>query len=207
MAKLCSVEGCTYEKIPQSTKFCWWHRLMKTSPQSQDRARERRLALATEDSTYELKSRVSPTDWPAGERWCTGCQSFIPLFYCTGSRCKPCAKKSAQVRMRETTYGLTEKSHGNLEELQDGRCAICRKRQVSKALAVDHNHKTGDVRGLLCSRCNHDLLGAAHESVRILLAAAAYLAAPPANGEWLDPEKHGEALLRGFMATIDALQS
>lgn len=44
---------------------------------------------------------------------------------------------------------------------QDGRCAICKKPEshFSKRLAVDHNHKSLKVRGLLCFRCNKFLVG------------------------------------------------
>lgn len=61
-----------------------------------------------------------------------------------------------------------------LEE-QNGRCAICLCKPRTKRLAVDHNHKTGKVRGLLCSRCNHGLLGYAHDSVEMLLRAYEYV--------------------------------
>lgn len=40
---------------------------------------------------------------------------------------------------------------------QGGVCAICNKRQVSRRLAVDHDHETGQIRGLLCLRCNQAL--------------------------------------------------
>jgi len=40
-------------------------------------------------------------------------------------------------------------------ESQDGKCAICGKQfQTPFNARVDHNHRTGEVRGLLCHRCN-----------------------------------------------------
>ena len=46
-------------------------------------------------------------------------------------------------------------------------------------LAVDHDHETDRVRGLLCTRCN-SLLGMARDSEAVLLAAVAYLQASKA---------------------------
>lgn len=48
-----------------------------------------------------------------------------------------------------------------LWDAQKGCCAICNKPEshFMKKLAVDHNHKTGRVRGLLCYRCNKFLVG------------------------------------------------
>lgn len=44
---------------------------------------------------------------------------------------------------------------------QEQRCAICKKHESEfmKRLAVDHNHKSGRIRGLLCYRCNKFLVG------------------------------------------------
>lgn len=55
---------------------------------------------------------------------------------------------------------------------QGGRCAICKK--VPKKLVVDHNHVTGELRGLLCLSCNF-CIGNAHDDVSILQSAIDYL--------------------------------
>ena len=59
---------------------------------------------------------------------------------------------------------------------QDGCCAICKKPQVEfkRAFAVDHDHKTGEIRGLLCSKCNITL-GNSNDDVAILEQAIQYL--------------------------------
>lgn len=86
------------------------------------------------------------------------------------------------------TYGLSPEEYDALLKLQGGKCAICRARPVSKRLAVDHDHASGAVRGLLCSRCNHDLLGSAWDSSAMALALWHYMNTPPASGLWKAPE-------------------
>lgn len=55
----------------------------------------------------------------------------------------------------ERTYGLTLAEYDEMLESQDGVCAICKEPcATGRRLAVDHDHDTGTVRGLLCSRCN-----------------------------------------------------
>ena len=48
-------------------------------------------------------------------------------------------------------YGLNKDEYLKLEQVHDGKCALCNK---TSKLYVDHNHETGVVRGLLCPRCN-----------------------------------------------------
>ena len=60
-------------------------------------------------------------------------------------------------------YNITLKEYKELLKKQKGVCAICKQSEVSKLkgkikkLAVDHCHKIGKVRGLLCDRCNRGL--------------------------------------------------
>lgn len=82
-----------------------------------------------------------------------------------------------KVRYRErglkSNYNLDLSSYNSLLESQQGKCAICKKGS-DKHLFVDHCHKTGKIRGLLCQHCN-TLLGMAFDDVDILLGAVAYL--------------------------------
>jgi len=72
-------------------------------------------------------------------------------------------------------YGLTYQDYVAMLKKQDGRCAICYgKNKHSYALAVDHNHKTGKIRALLCNSCNA-LIGHAKDSVVLLEACIQYL--------------------------------
>ena len=111
----------------------------------------------------------------------------MPLWYCSGARCKACASAASHASAIEKKYGVTEAEYQRLYKLQGGRCAICGNRPRSKRLALDHDHVTGKPRGLLCSGkdrsgCNV-ALGIFHDSLEIVQRAAAYLEAPPAAGE------------------------
>ena len=55
-------------------------------------------------------------------------------------------------------YGLTKADFNKLWEKQSGLCAICE--ETLYIPHIDHNHKTGKVRGLLCTSCNTRLVAA-----------------------------------------------
>jgi len=61
---------------------------------------------------------------------------------------------------------------------QEKACAICRGVRPYR-LAVDHCHRSGEIRGLLCKLCNNRLLPASRDKPEVLDAAAAYLRLPP----------------------------
>lgn len=77
--------------------------------------------------------------------------------------------------MLETKYNLSLAEYDEMLSAQDGSCAICRKvPKPDKCLAVDHDHVTGKVRGLLCGNCNRGI-GYFRDSVYTTIRAAAYL--------------------------------
>lgn len=68
--------------------------------------------------------------------------------------------KAYERKGRLKKYGLSEEDYERLLAEQGGVCAICEEPPSGrwKRLAVDHDHETGEVRGLLCITCN-TLLG------------------------------------------------
>lgn len=74
-------------------------------------------------------------------------------------------------------YKLSLEQYDSMLEEQGGTCAICKSAETTKNrkyLSVDHDHATGEVRGLLCHKCNV-LLGYARDNLLILNAALEYL--------------------------------
>jgi hypothetical protein len=86
--------------------------------------------------------------------------------------------ESVAATKRKNKYGLTANQFIALNEAQGGLCKLCSAFPTGrrKHLSVDHDHKTGKVRGLLCNNCNHGL-GHFHDNPEILKKAIAYLAA------------------------------
>jgi hypothetical protein len=78
-------------------------------------------------------------------------------------------------RARYVKYGLTKEQFEQLIARQEWACACCKKSVASqKDLVVDHCHKTGKVRGLLCQACNVGI-GRLGDDIDGLLKARDYL--------------------------------
>jgi hypothetical protein len=54
----------------------------------------------------------------------------------------------------KSKYGISVEDYESMLESQGGVCAVCGDINSDRRLAVDHDHATGEVRGLLCTRCN-----------------------------------------------------
>ena len=78
-------------------------------------------------------------------------------------------------------YGIDTQEYNRILEKQGGLCAICSTDQPggrkNKYFAVDHCHRTGKVRGLLCMSCNI-MLGQADDNTTTLQNAINYLESP-----------------------------
>ena len=80
-------------------------------------------------------------------------------------------------------FGITLQEYKRMAKQQRNLCAICGKSETGTngrwgkktlQLAVDHDHNTGRVRGLLCRRCNQ-AIGKMDDNPELLDKAAAYL--------------------------------
>jgi ribosomal protein L34E len=89
---------------------------------------------------------------------------------------KPEYKEKSRRRKLLQTYGISVEQYDEMLARQKGICAICGYEPRVQRLAVDHDHKTGRIRGLLCSRCNHALAWIEDNSPSIYERAVDYLA-------------------------------
>jgi len=84
-------------------------------------------------------------------------------------------RRKRQWRLFMEKYGLTKEVYQQMLAEQESKCRICRRND--KKLVVDHDHKTKNIRGLICRSCNF-VLGYAQDDPKILIAAAEYLQRP-----------------------------
>jgi hypothetical protein len=84
------------------------------------------------------------------------------------------ARRGRLRRLRK--YGISEEEYDAMLRRQRGLCGICKRKPGKRRLCVDHDHETGQVRGLLCHKCNCGI-GFYRDDPRLTRAAAAYLEA------------------------------
>lgn len=102
--------------------------------------------------------KLMKKNWPECRRkknWrlCTSCSSkrHKLKYY------KKAYKKSREWHLKKD-YNITLKQYDQMFEVQNGVCAICGQTNLdNKRLSIDHDHKTGKIRGLLCTGCNWQL--------------------------------------------------
>lgn len=93
-------------------------------------------------------------------------------------------REAARWARIKRVYGLTKEQY---EELDYGHCVIClRDWSQSVRPCIDHDHSSGEIRGLLCSYCNHRVVGR-HRDWTLLQRVADYLKSPRKG--WVVPPK------------------
>lgn len=89
------------------------------------------------------------------------------------------SKESSRERHLRIYYNLSLEQYQALLDKQEGCCAICKKpaEHFKHALAVEHDHHTGEIRGLACGSCNRRIIGR-HRDPQIFYNAAKFLEGP-----------------------------
>lgn len=135
-----------------------------------------KLCCKRRQAEYQVQNRESVNK--TAREWCRRNKEK------TNKKCKeyydnnPDKVKDYKLR---TSFGITLEQYRKMSASQNHTCAICKQPETSKDhrgklryLAVDHCHKTGKIRGLLCQKHNR-MLGLANDEQYILLAAADYV--------------------------------
>ena len=130
----------------------------------------------------------------ANGRTCTECGEFKSIDHfglsreprsvggiSVRSKCKPCDRTQKIPGEIKRRYGITIEQYWQMHSDQDGGCAICGSETSNSSrstkflpLFIDHCHATGEVRGLLCHKCNQGL-GFFNDSPDLLDQAIQYL--------------------------------
>jgi len=127
--------------------------------------------------------------------WCRGCQATYrkqriaktESYYSSDERANRAARpRGPQRRNIRYKYGLSAEQFDLLVLEHGGRCGICAAQLVK--LNVDHDHVTGQIRGLLCSLCNR-ALGFFRDDPSRLRSAAHYLESSPERAAFFVPAK------------------
>lgn len=148
--RILKIERAAYERHKEVKNRKKRERLVSDPEYAEKKRRSERLSRQTPEGRAENRRRVR--EWR--------------LKY---------PERAKETRL-QSAYGISSDQLGTMLALQDGRCAICRTPadDLKKGLAIDHNHETGQVRGLLCNNCN-TALGLLKDSPELMGRAAAYV--------------------------------
>lgn len=100
-------------------------------------------------------------------------------------------------------YGLTVEDYDLMVKSQNNRCLICKTKEPNNhgTLCVDHCHKSGAVRGLLCDKCNRGL-GFFDDNLIVLKKAVKYLEKDYSKNKKINPTKSSKYYKKEIYAAV-----
>jgi hypothetical protein len=150
---------------------CKWNSL-STETRRQNRARWLKRNGAQYVKDYNKKNK----------------ERLLQLNYAWKEKNNEARKLHARRSLLKRLYGITLEQYDELLLKQDNSCAVCKrhKDEFTKSLAVDHDHKTGEIRGALCTHCNRTIIGR-NRNAEIFMNAYQYLLGPYTG--WIAPKQ------------------
>jgi hypothetical protein len=123
--------------------------------------------------TIQYKNKIKRDKGNTNNTLCSKCCCKVSDLKRRGSVQRKVAVRKYKLRFK---YGITIDEYNKMLKKQNNVCLICKRPETehNKNLAVDHNHNTGKVRGLLCCKCNKGL-GHFEDNALWLRIAADYL--------------------------------
>ncbi len=118
--------------------------------------------------------------------WCRSCRCAHHVAWNKKLKTEPEKFEKYKAKRRNgrmfRRFGITVEQYNLMHDEQNGLCAICQQPEttvhnmanITQLLAIDHDHETGKVRGLLCRACNQGL-GCFREDIGNLTRAIEYL--------------------------------
>jgi Recombination endonuclease VII len=198
--EICSIEGCSREAKVRG--FCKPHyvRQWKSEKVSIEKREgnelyqvwcsKRKDRVPEWDSFEQFKADVGTAPSPQHRLWrLDKTKPYGPgnvkwrLTYAPkkeGETLEEYRPRAMRIHVLRYKYNITKEQYDQMYAAQNGGCAICKRPETAvigkkvMELAVDHDHKTGKVRALLCSTCNTSL-GGFQDSPKLLQAAIEYL--------------------------------
>ena len=140
--------------------------------------------LLYDHNKAKSKQTATPNKYPQGyfkPKKCRNCgKEFTPKAPSEHYCCEYCKKYRETDTYYKRVYGISVEEYLDLAEKQNFVCSLCGKPNFSMGvnhsgcLVVDHDHKTGKVRGLLCHNCNR-ALGLLHDDPALIQRASEYV--------------------------------
>lgn len=184
---ICVVENCNNTRDKkQNRRICQMHRVRYGRHKSFDLPQKPKLPVGiakicklhgelTENQIYKTTSNP----WTQ----CLQCKKISNNKFQESNPGRNTNVLKKHYYVRRNNLKLCKEEYKKILDKQNGVCAICEKpeqiingriNKVPKRLAIDHCHKTGVIRGLLCHKCNVSI-GSFDESIETLEKAIAYL--------------------------------
>ena len=179
--RLCAGDGCTRRVRPDNKSGrCWDHRYVPVSVAERGQCSIEGCGrrLSKQNTVGRCQEHIDPR-WVAAVCAADGCTKTLNVNNLTGF-CGQHANGYDRDARLQRDYGISEADHSAMLAAQNGVCALCGNppqeggKRAASRLHVDHNHKTKQVRQMLCLNCNHGL-GKFRENPELLRKAADYL--------------------------------